>query len=692
MTTAAAKATRWHLVGRSLRSHQPSASGWPSAIRRGVLVGLIVAVGAVIGEFGTSATIAIGALNLGLVDPVVPRVLLVKALVSVTCITAVIAFLATGLAGTWWVVALLMVLAYLSGAIGSAGIVAFNTTFMALVTAVLFTNDPGTWSDALRVASLVLIGSLLQCVNTLVAWRYERELAVRRSLVNLSSEMRHLATTSSDVQAAHLATASAQVTAEQLLDGAGLEPSRDELFCGLIDEFRWTRLCLSNWIVAGHPTQTQREQVAARLTVITKNLEKKAHSHQPENGTNVLTLTSGDSTWRALCSQLERLEAASEQFLHDKRARSTRSDTAAAANKRTTTAAVDVARSSMWAMLQPGSTGFRHALRLATAVGVAETVALAFSIERGYWIVLTVVLVVKPDFSTTLTRGLLRIIGTTAAVVLAGAVLNLTNSPQWLMVTLVFLFAPLTMRWMTANYAFASFAIGTTVLLLIEAGDAGGSPILLRLANTLVGAAIGLAAYLLWPRWAGDNIRTLLGPVIESQQRWTRLVLTGLAGGPYVVADVRAAGSETRNRMLVARPAVEATIIEPHRSEVDPAAALALLDSCQQAAMATLALEVTVKTITAAAADTPLHDASVRLLTHVDADFSRARSLVCSDPPVLSPLTNANVEFTSASLVGSNTDTMTWPDQPSTRAVAMLVSSADATVAAARVVEVSVHH
>ena len=39
------------------------------------------------------------------------------------------------------------------------------------------------------------------------------------------------------------------------------------------------------------------------------------------------------------------------------------------------------------------------------------------------------------------------------------------------MVALVMIFAPLTMRWMTANYAFASFAVGSTVLLLIEAGD-----------------------------------------------------------------------------------------------------------------------------------------------------------------------------------------------------------------------------
>ena len=55
---------------------------------------------------------------------------------------------------------------------------------------------------------------------------------------------------------------------------------------------------------------------------------------------------------------------------------------------------------------------------------------------------------------------------------------------------LIVVFAPLTMRWMSANYAFASFAIGSTVLVLIEAGQPGESTITLRLLNTLLGAAI----------------------------------------------------------------------------------------------------------------------------------------------------------------------------------------------------------
>ena len=45
----------------------------------------------------------------------------------------------------WYLVGdpLLMALAYTTGAIGSAGLVAFNATFATPVTGVLFTNDPG---------------------------------------------------------------------------------------------------------------------------------------------------------------------------------------------------------------------------------------------------------------------------------------------------------------------------------------------------------------------------------------------------------------------------------------------------------------------------------------------------------------------------------------------------------------------
>ena len=58
------------------------------------------------------------------------------------------------------------------------------------------------------------------------------------------------------------------------------------------------------------------------------------------------------------------------------------------------------------------SAAFRHAVRLAVCVGIADTLTRSFGLPRGYWGPMTVAIVLKPDFTTTFTRGVLRLAGT----------------------------------------------------------------------------------------------------------------------------------------------------------------------------------------------------------------------------------------------------------------------------------------
>jgi uncharacterized membrane protein YccC len=47
------------------------------------------------------------------------------------------------------------------------------------------------------------------------------------------------------------------------------------------------------------------------------------------------------------------------------------------------------------------SAAFRHAVRLASCVVIAEGVARGIGWQRGYWAPMTVAIVLKPDFTTT---------------------------------------------------------------------------------------------------------------------------------------------------------------------------------------------------------------------------------------------------------------------------------------------------
>ena len=696
MTNEKRPVGRLTMLARAVRSGQPSTSSWPSALRRGLLVAVIVGVGAAIGEFATASTIAVGALNLGLVDAAVPRRELARTFAAICVITALIACISAGVAGTWWAVPMLMVLAYATGAIGSAGLLAFNSTFMALVTGVLFTNDPGDWRHAAWLGLLVLIGSILQAVSGLIAWRYEREATLRRSMVNLVTQLRRLAESTKDVSADHLRAASAQMAVELLIDGAGLSPGRELRYRTLLQQLSWTRMCMSNWIGGGHQIDSQREYVVAALTAVDGQLRKRPSALA---GSTELVEPAGspDPAWQTLRNQLDSLATAAADF-HESIPSLGDEDIVAKANglARPPKAHSDASRkatdrnrrANIAALLRPGSPGFRHALRLAVAVGVSESIVLVFSIDRGYWIVLTVVMVVKPDFSTTLVRGILRVVGTAAAVVVAGSVLNITGNPQWLMVGLIVVFAPLTMRWMSANYAFASFAIGSTVLVLIEAGQPGESTITLRLLNTLLGAAISVAAYLLWPRWAGDGLRSTLSTTLRTQQHWTDLVLSALAGRDYQTVELREAGSSARDAMLSARPVIDAAVIEPHRAECDTEAAMGILNAVERSAMATLSIEVQLHGL-AKSGDEDETAASVKaeaakVAEHFDADFTAAQSEVARDHNTSDTSPTRSAALVAANRAESGPDKTHWPDPSSTRAIERLLAAADATVIAAR--------
>ena len=65
------------------------------------------------------------------------------------------------------------------------------------------------------------------------------------------------------------------------------------------------------------------------------------------------------------------------------------------------------------------SNSFRHALRLGVATVIGGLLAAAEHLIRGYWIPMTVVIVLKPNFGGTLQRSVQRITGTVLGALLA---------------------------------------------------------------------------------------------------------------------------------------------------------------------------------------------------------------------------------------------------------------------------------
>jgi uncharacterized membrane protein YccC len=171
------------------------------------------------------------------------------------------------------------------------------------------------------------------------------------------------------------------------------------------------------------------------------------------------------------------------------------------------------------------SVAFRHALRLAVCVAAGDVIARSISLHRSYWLPMTIVLVLKPEFSVTFSRGLLRIAGTVAGLLLATALFHLNPTNPAVEIALICMLTFL-LRWVgPANYGIFAVAMSALVVLLLSLnGVAPKEVILARGANTIAGGALALIAYGLWPTWERGRVPEMLAQLVDAYREYFHAV------------------------------------------------------------------------------------------------------------------------------------------------------------------------
>jgi uncharacterized membrane protein YccC len=159
----------------------------------------------------------------------------------------------------------------------------------------------------------------------------------------------------------------------------------------------------------------------------------------------------------------------------------------------------------------------RHALRLAVSVALGDAIGRAISWQRTYWIAMTIAVVLKPDFSSTFSRGVLRLLGTFAGLGLATLLYHLLPAGLFLDCVLLFVFTFVLRYVGPANYGVFSIAIsGLIVFELSAAGTPPGQVVATRAINTVAGGALALIAYALWPTWERRNVADVLAEMMDA--------------------------------------------------------------------------------------------------------------------------------------------------------------------------------
>jgi uncharacterized membrane protein YccC len=202
------------------------------------------------------------------------------------------------------------------------------------------------------------------------------------------------------------------------------------------------------------------------------------------------------ATWRLVLS-LSHVRRLEQSLSNDATARAAIGDVKLAAfiPKRS------YAPSALIPHLSPESPVLRFAARLSLAMMAGALVAQSLGDDRhGNWVLLTIAVVMRAGYGLTRQRRDDRVIGTLIGCVLAAS--SVAYLPAGALVGVQGLAVAVTHSFARLNYRISSTGASVMALVTLHLVQPWVSaPILVRLADTLVGAAIAHLFNYFWPRW-----------------------------------------------------------------------------------------------------------------------------------------------------------------------------------------------
>ena len=158
---------------------------------------------------------------------------------------------------------------------------------------------------------------------------------------------------------------------------------------------------------------------------------------------------------------------------------------------------------------------FRFALRVAMAISVGLLIGhwLPYA-AHSYWIVLTIVIILRPTFSMTRQRRADRIIGTIIGCVATAIVIRYVHSNIALM-AILFLSIVATPTFIYLRYRYTAIAVSLMILLQMHL-VAPSNPNLVseRLIDTLIGAAVATVFSFVLANWEYQSLPRLIRQVL----------------------------------------------------------------------------------------------------------------------------------------------------------------------------------
>ncbi len=187
----------------------------------------------------------------------------------------------------------------------------------------------------------------------------------------------------------------------------------------------------------------------------------------------------------------------------------------------------------LWENLSLKSNNFRHALRVSLASLTGYIVAHLLQLQNSYWVLLTILVILKPSYSLTKQRNYHRLLGTlTGAVLGIGVLLVIPGDTGRFFIMVLLILA--TYSFIRTNYFTSVIFMTAYVLIFFYLIRTGSFAEVLeaRVIDTIIGSIIAfLATYILVPSWEKYQINNYIAEALDKAAHYLNTVAASFVSG-----------------------------------------------------------------------------------------------------------------------------------------------------------------
>lgn len=164
---------------------------------------------------------------------------------------------------------------------------------------------------------------------------------------------------------------------------------------------------------------------------------------------------------------------------------------------------------------------FKHAVRLTLAMLLGFGIGTYFSLQNTYWILLTIVVIMRPGYTLTKERSKHRLYGTLIGAAIAAVIVLITQN-TYAYAGLSILSLTMALSFIQKNYRTSSIFVTTSIVFIYALINPDAFEVIqYRIVDTVIGASIAFTAgSLLWPAWESNSINTTIIQTLRANRKY----------------------------------------------------------------------------------------------------------------------------------------------------------------------------